>query len=78
MRKGVILVNIPKDCRECPMRSLADDCVCGRNVMEFRHSKSKPDWCPIKPLPKRVSAGDRKYMNEYEKGWNDCLDKIGQ
>ena len=82
MSKGIIIVDIPRDCRDCPMRSLADDCICGRNVMEYRHNKSKPDWCPIKELPIRLEEINCSHsMSDYQRkgfsrGWNACLDEI--
>lgn len=40
-------------------------------------SKSKPDWCPLKPLPKYKSI---EKPGEYEYGiqcgWNRCIDEI--
>lgn len=76
MSKGIILVDIPVDCRDCPLRSLADDCIAGRNVMEYRHDKRKPDWCPIRPMPARAYHEDYWDNGRYDKGWNDCLEEI--
>lgn len=82
MSKGIIVVDIPVDCKDCPVRSLADDCIVGRNVLEYRHNKSKPDWCPIKPLPeKKHLTGDVSNQEKASKelvrvGWNACLDEI--
>lgn len=48
-------------------------------------SESRPDWCPLRPLPEKMKlAGkyDQEYfqkggkMPSYKCGWNDCLDKI--
>jgi hypothetical protein len=36
-------------------------------------SKSRPDWCPLKPLPKKRKY---RYYNGDTRGWNDCIDKI--
>lgn len=40
-------------------------------------SKSRPDWCPLKPLPKYKSI---EKPGEYEYGiqcgWNRCIDEI--
>lgn len=38
-------------------------------------SKSRPNWCPLKPLPekKRMSAD---YWNGMTDGWNQCIDAI--
>ena len=81
MAKGIVVVDMPADCRDCPLRSLADDCIAGRNVMEYRHDKRKPDWCPIKPMPNRWEICGRypqpgMPVPSYQIGWNACLDKI--
>nr|DAN01926.1 MAG TPA: hypothetical protein [Caudoviricetes sp.] len=48
-------------------------------------SKTKPDWCPLKPLPdkmKLTGVYGREYfqsngkMPSYKIGWNDCIDEI--
>lgn len=82
MSKGIIVVDVPADCRDCLIRSLADDCIVGRNVMEYRHNRNRPDWCPIRPLPeKKTLTGD--VSNEVKigeelvrAGWNACIDQI--
>lgn len=42
-----------------------------------RESKSRPEWCPLKPLPKYKSM---EKLGEYEygkmHGWNRCIDAI--
>lgn len=78
MSKGIIMVDIPADCRDCLLRSLADDCIVGRNVMEYRHNKSKPDWCPIRALPDKLESNSRNAHEDFDYvcGWNDCIDEL--
>ena len=81
MGKGIIVVDIPADCRDCLLRSLADDCIIGRNVMEYRHKKSKPDWCPINPLPEKKEVCGRYpqpdgVVPSFKMGWNACIAEI--
>lgn len=40
-------------------------------------SKSRPEWCPLKPLPKYKSM-EKPGEYEYGKmhGWNGCIDEI--
>lgn len=47
-------------------------------------SKSRPDWCPLKPLPEKKeemgmprtpSMNDIKRIG-FQKGWNACIDEI--
>ena len=47
--------------------------------------ESRPDWCPLKPLPEKMKVTGL-YNGEYFKaggklpsykiGWNDCIDEI--
>lgn len=48
-------------------------------------SESRPEWCPLKPLPEKMKVTGL-YNGEYFKaggkppsykiGWNDCIDEI--
>ena len=85
MKKGLIIINLPDNCRKGPLRSLADDCIVGRNVMEYRHEGRSPEWCPIKELPDEkeptgipLSPMLPRTYTEYEQGWNDCLKTLNQ
>lgn len=48
-------------------------------------SKSRPDWCPLKPLPEKMKVTgiyNYAYLEaggkppSYKIGWNDCIDVI--
>ncbi len=40
-------------------------------------SKSRPDWCPLKPLPEKMTEVDSTdYWNSIKAGWNGCINKI--
>ena len=39
----------------------------------------KESWCPFKPVPEKYDLNtphDRDYDQEYEYGWNACVDEI--
>lgn len=68
---------------------LADCLDCVEILITEEHydyeSKSRPDWCPLKPLPdkmKLTGVYGREYfqsngkMPSYKIGWNDCIDAI--
>ena len=82
MNKGIIVVNMPEKCNNCPfivkdMRLITGLCAIWENLhddMRFISPDSqKPDWCPVKVIPSkcRPSPGI-----DYIDGWNDCIDKI--
>lgn len=83
MSKAILVMDMPESCRDCPIRSLSDDCqVAGRYVQEYRYNKNKPDWCPLREMPERKNGTD--YLNEvyhhpaFDCGWNACLNRINQ
>ena len=40
-------------------------------------SKSKPDWCPLKPLPEKMTGvSQTDHWNSIKAGWNGCIDEI--
>ena len=38
----------------------------------------RPNWCPLKRLPKKHTAENHRYHLDEEEylGWNDCIDAI--
>lgn len=64
---------------------LADCLDCNEILITEEHygceSKSRPDWCPLKPLPERKNFvnstnGIEANANVYSAGWNGCIDAI--
>jgi hypothetical protein len=43
-------------------------------------SKSRPEWCPLKPLPKKFDNEKDRKLGDFEPlfkiGWNTCLREI--
>lgn len=40
-------------------------------------SKSRPDWCPLKPLPEKITrVAVTDHWNSIKAGWNNCIDAI--
>lgn len=89
VRKGMILLNIPKSCDQCPIRhpGLAQCQITGRSTSHTSagkpmDQKKRPKWCPIKPVPRRKplsgNVSDIKGIaTEMEHiGWNACLDEL--
>lgn len=79
MNKAILVVDMPESCRDCMIRSLADDCqAIGRFVQEYRQNKNKPDWCPLKPMPEKEDHVFNmvKYEDGWIDGWNAFFDNI--
>lgn len=82
MAKGIIVVDVPESCEKCPCKMQMFDihymCMVSPN-REGAHRpihliREKPDWCPIRPIKRK--PGEPRYQNQFEKGWNACLNEI--
>ena len=60
---------------------LADCLDCDEILITEEHydceSKSKPVWCPLKPLPEKMTGVVlTEHWGGVKKGWNGCIDAI--
>lgn len=74
--KAILIFDMPNHCYECPMEH---DIACTVSWKEVE-SLDRPEWCPLKPLPKRepehFTSNGEEVHDVYFQGWNDCLDEI--
>ena len=83
--KVVLVLDEPMDCEHCPLpdiSSMSGDRLClayGRKWIETQNEGMKPDWCPLKQMPKPrcETIGDETPDMEAH-GWNTCLEVIAQ
>ena len=76
MEKGIIVVDIPETCGDCPCRHTDDyDFYCKQNGKHVDWEE-RPDWCPINPMPERAYHENYCDNGRYDKGWNDCLNEV--
>lgn len=85
MSKSVLVIDTPKYCALCVLRSGVHHPFCRVNNRDITDLSIRPDWCPLKPLPEKMKAtglynceyfkaGDRP--PSYKIGWNNCIDEI--
>lgn len=71
MAKGILLIDIPKCCDDCPL-------------LEYCHNndgkcdlKIRQPWCPLKIVPNKLK--DTNSLDEYETGfvdgWNNFIEE---
>ena len=84
MAKAVLIMDMPEQvCQKCTLCYETEDdeylcCATGKLVPDGE----KPDWCPLRELPKRetemADADDlgRDYVRGTMDGWNACLEEI--
>lgn len=87
MSKAILVIDMPTRCGECQVCASYQSCAfsireywCSTNGKDVEPD-SKPDWCPLKPVPEKYDMHTAIAQNfdddgDYELGWNDCLDKI--
>ena len=88
MSKGIIIVDVPKNCVECKCRlDFGDGSYCGAKAKflddwEFDLESEMPGWCPIHEIPMQYeelriphSIGDYQTKG-FQRGWNAFREKI--
>ena len=77
MSKAVLVMDMPEKCSWCPLGRLfgtAGATECRATERVNRDCESVPDWCPIRPIPEKVTEDGLECFGElkYMQGWNDC------
>ncbi len=87
MSKGYILVDMPEKCSQCNFwfgkATVPVEYRCMAKQRQLENLTGKPDWCPIRGLPEKkeptqfpISPLLPWQYTEYDKGWNDCIEKM--
>lgn len=89
--KGIIVVDMTSCCGSCRLYFPARDRHTGAYsgscrvcpTLRVESIRNKPSWCPIRPMPERKEGGQlalspllKEGLADYERGWNDCIDRI--
>ena len=81
MSKSVLVMGTPEDCESCVLHGGIFHSFCKINCRYIEDLSTKPDWCPLKPLPEKKEYLVPIDNVESQKdiiavGWNACIDKI--
>lgn len=81
MSKSVLVIDTPKYCALCVLRSGVHHPFCRVNNRDITDLSIRPDWCPLKLLPERKEYIVPIDNVESQKdiiavGWNACIDAI--
>ena len=90
MSKAVLVMDMPSSCRKCDLRVIGIDNFCVgadcRKIdqMEIINEDIKPDWCPLRELPKKKIPQKfnpyemlmLEHNQGYRKGYNACIDEL--
>lgn len=59
MSKSILVINTPECCAECRLMECNVDCIpeeyckAEKDEREIIEPNTKPDWCPLKYIPKK-------------------------
>lgn len=77
MKAILVLDEMPENCFKCKLQDWAN---C-RIVKGCHTGDTRPDWCPLKPMPEKMQVCG-KYpqpdgiVPSYKIGYNACIDEI--
>ena len=75
MSKAILVIDMPKNCFHCKLQDWAN---C-RIVKGCHAGETRPDWCPLKPIPDKKNRNNRvvgDYLKGRSDGYNACIDDI--
>lgn len=78
MSKSVLVIDTPESCRSCYLRGFTLNLqYCRGKLKDIKDVSTKPDWCPLKPLPEKMTEiAITNRLNGIKTGWNNCIDAI--
>lgn len=88
MDKAILVIDMPSCCNECSLMfqdeySYFCPIKCDENKTDLYDNyivlHRKPDWCPLKPMPKKLyidKDGIMDCTNDFPYGWNACINEI--
>lgn len=86
MSKSILVIDTPNNCASCQMSNInlydmsKDGTYCQLNVRQnipWENARnSRPDWCPLKDVPEKMTDENRWYSEDYAMGRNTCIDEI--
>lgn len=78
MSKSVLVINTPKYCALCVLRSGVLHPFCRVNNRDITDLSIRPDWCPLMDLPEKDNGDYPANTSDagFAEGWNQCIDEI--
>ena len=82
MKAILVIDDMPNDCLKCPCYrqtrddGLFEDCKAVLRPLSPAERDEVPEWCPLKPMPKKIPFDEAFKMEDYTDGWNACLEEI--
>lgn len=81
MQKAILVMDMPDICWKCSacafLNYTNEYWCCAKDRLV--DPNSKPDWCPLKPVPEKYGPFDcmhDDYGERFSNGYNACVDEI--
>ena len=77
MAKAILIMDMPSSCSECNIQAFGA-CSAVRKFVAVTptHLKSKPKWCPLREVPRKIAFRDSDITRLEKIGYNACIDEI--
>lgn len=69
--KAILVIDMPTNCAKCKLAHLQG---IGESICNAVDWDRRPEWCPLKPMPKRKDILDSRMKTAI--GWNECIEEI--
>ena len=73
--KAILVIDMPENCFKCKLQDWAN---C-RIVKGCHTGDTRPNWCPLKPIPSKRPTIGKESDNDIlcmNAGYNACIDEI--
>ena len=75
--KAILVMDMPSSCSECNFQQYGICHAVRKSIVGTPTDlKSKPDWCPLKPMPEKKETPDNILGVFMNIGRNACIDEI--
>ena len=78
--KAILIIDMPKSCDCCRFCTvnMEHSVICDLTKKYLGMADVIPDECPLRPIPRKKTPMGSDIFNDYVRGYNDCLDDLGE
>lgn len=75
--KAFLIMDMPNSCSECNFQQYAICHAVRKSIVGTPEElKSKPDWCPLKPMPEKKPSAENFLEVFINIGYNSLIDEM--
>lgn len=78
--KAILVVDKPESCTSCLLGIYHKRWFCLKTLkdIDITDRYHIPDWCPLKPMPNKITERGKWISEEYQIGWNAYRKALGE